>query len=105
MDASVLDAAPGVYEAPAGALTNFRIILAPGRVQISRDGSALVLHARRGPWKGGVRMRPIDAGDPALFALETDDLEKPRLVLQRDDSGAVTGLRFDRLVDNFTCGP
>ena len=57
-----------------------------------------MLHARRGPWKDGVRMVPTDPEDPAFFTLDTDALERPAVALVRNARGHVTGLRFDRLV-------
>jgi serine beta-lactamase-like protein LACTB len=97
-DPAVLSGAPGVYEATPGRLTNFRIITGTGRLQIAAKDRGLVLHARRGPWKGGVRMLPADPTDPAFFALDTGEPEPPRLALLLDKDGQVSGLRFDRLV-------
>ncbi|MBI2913654.1 MAG: beta-lactamase family protein [Chloroflexi bacterium] len=99
VDPRILATAPGVYEAPTpGTLTNFRVISTCGRIQISARDGGLVLHARRGPWKAGLRMLPADPDDPAFFRLDTGEPEPPRLVLVLDDAGAVSGLRFDRLV-------
>jgi CubicO group peptidase (beta-lactamase class C family) len=99
VDEKVLSAAPGVYEATPGRLTNFRIMTGTGRVQVMAEGGELIMRARRGPWKGGVRMLPVDANDRAFFALDTGDPEPPRVAMKRDEKGAVTGLRFDRLVE------
>ena len=98
VDPTILGSAPGVYEATPGKLTNFRIITGTGRVQISSRDGGLILHARRGPWKGSVRMLPADAADPAFFALDTGEPEPPCVTLLPDEQGRVTGLRFDRLV-------
>ncbi len=110
VDPAIVSTAPGVYEAPPGLLTNFRIITGTGRIQLSAVDGALVLHARRGPWKQGVRMCPADANDSAFFLLDTGDVEPPRVVLVRGDDGAVTGLRFVALaavemVRNDTIAP
>ena len=98
VDPAVLGGAPGVYEATPGRLTNLRIITGTGRIQIASKDGGLVLHARRGPWKGGVRMLPADPADPAFFALDTGEPEPPRLALLPNREGRVSGLRFDRLV-------
>jgi len=82
-----------------GPLTNWRIITGTGRIQIIEQDGGLVLHARRGPWKDGACMIPVDDNDPAFFALETDAIEAPHLALLRDRSGAITGLRYDGLVE------
>lgn len=99
VDPAVLAAAPGVFEGPPGMLTNFRIVTATGRVQLSARDGELWLHARRGPLKEGLRLLPADANDPAFFLLELDVPEPPRVALVRGAGGAVTGLRFDRLVE------
>ena len=99
VDADVLAGAPGVYQAPMpGPLTNLRIIRGIGRIQIVQRDGGLVLHARRGPWKAGKRMLSGD-NDPAFFTLDTEAVERPHVALLRDAGGAVTGLRFDRLVE------
>jgi hypothetical protein len=99
VDAALLIGAPGVYEATPGGLTNYRIVVGTGRIQLSERDGELWLHARRGPWKQGIRLDPADADDPALLMLDRP-LPEPELVaLVRDASGAVTGLRCDRLVE------
>jgi len=98
VDPRILASAPGVYEATPGRLTNFRIMTGTGRIQISAEDGQLILHARRGPWKEGKRMLPADRADPAFFVLDTREPEPPRVALVLDESGVVTGLRFDRLV-------
>lgn len=98
IDADVLAAAPGVYEALPGRLTNFRIMGQVGRIQLSAKDGALRLHSRRGPWKGGFTLHPADPQDPDLFHLDDDPIEPSRVALDRAPDGAVTGLRFDRLV-------
>jgi D-alanyl-D-alanine carboxypeptidase len=97
LDPSLLQGAPGLYEAPPGALTNVRVSGATGRVRVSARGGALWLESRRGPWKHGVRMRPCDPDDPTCFELETGDLELTLVVLLQR-SGRVEGLCFDRRV-------
>ena len=99
VDPKVLATAPGVYEAPPGQLTNFRIITGMGRIQISAQDGELILHARRGPWKEGVPMRRADPNEPAFFVLDTGEAEPPYVALVLDRDKAVTGLRFDRLVE------
>lgn len=99
LDEKIVSTAPGVYEARPGRLTNFRIMTGTGRVQITAEDGELVLRARRGPWKGGMRMLPADPDDPPFFALDTGEPEPPRIAMLRDGDGAVTGLRFDRLIE------
>ena len=94
----IVTAAPGVYEAPPGALTNFRITAGMGRLQIKADGGGLMLYARRGPWKRGVRLYPADAADAAFLYIDDGAVDPNRLVLLRDGD-RVTGLRCDRLVE------
>jgi len=97
---AVLANAPGVYEATTpGPLTNLRIITSTGRIQISARDGGLVLHARRGAWKEGVRMRPADPNDSGLFLLESGTVEPQHVALTLGASGEVTGLRFNRLVE------
>jgi CubicO group peptidase (beta-lactamase class C family) len=98
IDPGILGSAPGIYEATPGHLTNFRTITATGRIQISAESGGLTLHARRGPWKGGVRMLPAGPADPAFFGLDTEEPEPPHITLVLDGEGQVAGLRFDRLV-------
>jgi CubicO group peptidase (beta-lactamase class C family) len=97
-DDTILAAAPGVYEATPGTLTNFRIMGATGRIQLRAEDGHLMLYSRRGKWKEGVRMVPTDSGDPTFFTLDTDDVERPQAGLVRDSHGDISGLRFDRLV-------
>jgi CubicO group peptidase (beta-lactamase class C family) len=91
-------AAPGVYEATPGALTNFRIVTGMGRLQIKETDGGLMLYARRGPWKRGVRLYPADPADPAFLYVDDDAVEPSRLALIRDGD-RITGLRCDRLVE------
>jgi hypothetical protein len=98
LDAAIRQSAPGVYEATAGKLTNVRIAGRTGRIQITDADGGLVLRSRRGEWKQGVRMRPLDPSDPRYFELETDELDPARLVVTTDEGGRVTGLHLDRLV-------
>ena len=95
----VLAAAPGVYEPAPGHLTSFRIVRATGRVQVTARDGELFLRSRRGPWREGVRMVSADPADPAIFALDTGGPEPSLVALVRDASGAVTGVRFDRMVE------
>lgn len=99
VDAAVLAAAPGVYEAPPGRLTNFRINGMTGRLQIKARDDGLTLYARRGDWKGGVALLPADPADPGFFRVDDGALEPTHLALVRDERGAVTGLRYGMLVE------
>ena len=90
----LLASAPGVYEALPGELTNFRVKGAVGRLQIKAADGALSLHARRGVWKSGVRLSPVDPADDTFFHIADDDLEPSGLKLVRGGDGAVTGLRY-----------
>jgi len=98
IDAGLLASAPGVYEALPGALTNWRVIGSLGRVQIKAVDGGLVLLSRRGGWRAGARLRP-DPVDPTFFHLDDDGLEPSGVRLVRAASGAVTGLRCERLVE------
>jgi CubicO group peptidase (beta-lactamase class C family) len=95
---AIAAAAPGVYEATPGALTNFRVAGAMGRLQIKAVDGGLMLYARRGPWKRGVRLYSGDSADPAFLCVDDDACEPSRLALVRDGD-LVTGLRCDRLVE------
>ncbi len=97
--ASIIAAAPGVYEASPGALTNFRTSLRAGRVQISARDGGLVLHARRGAWKGGAALMFAGGDDPAFLAATTEGAEPAYIALQRDHAGAIDALRFDDLIE------
>ena len=94
----ILAGATGVYEVLPGHLTNHRPVATTGRVQITAHDGGLFLRSRRGAWREGVRMRPADQADPGFFVLDTGEPESPFIVLVRDDSGRVKGVRFDRLV-------
>ena len=96
---NVRESARGVYEPAPGHLTNFRTTRGVGRVEIiDRDGS-LILRSRRGPWRAGVTMTPVSSDDSTLFALDGGELEPPLVVLVVGSSGAIQGLRLDRLVE------
>lgn len=97
VDPAILAGAPGLYECTPGKLTNFRPATRIGRLQIAAEGGTLVLRSRWGAWKGGVRMTPADASDPAFFAIETEGSEPAYIALTRDASGRVDGLRCDEL--------
>jgi len=100
IEARVLETAPGVYEAPTpGPLTNFRVMANTGRVQVSARDGALVLHSRRGAWKGGVPLLPARVAEPDLFAMVTGDPLPVFMAVLRDGTGAVTGLRFPQIID------
>ena len=90
----LLVAAPGVYEAVPGKLTNFRISGGVGRLQIKAQEGGLTLYSRRGAWKSGVRLFPAGPTDPDYLHLADDELEPTGLVLIRDAGGRVTGLRY-----------
>jgi CubicO group peptidase (beta-lactamase class C family) len=97
--AEVIAAAPGVYESPGGVLTNFRIIGSMGRLMIKAENGGLTLYARRGAWREGRRLYPGDPADPDFLIIDDDSLQPGKLALIRDASGAVVGLRCDRLVE------
>jgi hypothetical protein len=87
--------AAGVYEAPTpGPLTNFRMMTEAGRIQLSAREGALLLHSRRGRWKHGFRLVPLDSSDPDVFILDTGDPQPPRVAMVRDERHAVTGLHI-----------
>lgn len=95
----ILKTAPGVYElTEPGPLTNFRPQYNCGRVQITAADGILTMYSRRGPWKDGVRLLPARPGEHDFFAI---DGSGPRqyMALLLDNSGAVTGLRFQQIVD------
>jgi hypothetical protein len=100
-DPQLLDTAPGVYQATGpGPMTNFRVMISSGRIQLSVREGVLVMHSRRGPWKNGVPLLPVDPSQPDLFAIGVDSLPD-FLVALRDSEGAVTGLRFPQFVDMY----
>ena len=96
-DASILDAAPGVYGPAPGHLTNFRITRGIGRVQIARQDDSLELRSRRGSWRNGVRMVQYFEDDLTYFILDTGEIEPPRVVLRRGEDGRVDEVLFDRM--------
>jgi CubicO group peptidase (beta-lactamase class C family) len=100
IDPRVLATAPGVYELTMpGPLTNFRPQFNCGRVQISNQGGVLVMHSRRGPWKGGARLLPVRADEPDFCAIDAPGDPVTYMALLLDGEGAVTGLRFPQIVD------
>jgi CubicO group peptidase (beta-lactamase class C family) len=103
-DPLVLETAPGTYECTPGRLTNFRASTRLGRVTIERNGDALVVRSRRGAWKTGLALLPVDPKDADLFAVAQPNGERPHLVLTRDPSGRVDGLRFDDCVHMVRAG-
>ena len=97
-DPGLLAAAPGMYELPMpGPLTNFRPQTRIGRVNVERDGDALVLRSRWGKWKEGVRLTPCDPDDPGFFAIQLSDADPAYVAFDRTPDGRVTGLRLDEL--------
>ena len=98
MDEATLTAAPGVYSAIPGPLTNVWVSFNLGRLQIKAVEGALMLHSRYGPWRNGVRLRPGDLNDLNFLLMDDNELEPSHLRLLRDASGSVTGLRCDRLI-------
>jgi len=97
-DPGLLAAAPGMYELPMpGPLTNFRPQTRIGRVNVERDGDALVLRSRWGKWKEGVRLTPCDPDDPGFFAIQLPDADPAYVAFDRTPDGRVTGLRLDEL--------
>ena len=97
-DPGILATAPGVFEPLHGHLTNFRIVRETGRVQIKQQDGGLLIRSRHGAWKNGVRMLPADPYDPAFFLLDTGEPEPAPATLELNESGVVTGIRFDRMV-------
>jgi CubicO group peptidase (beta-lactamase class C family) len=97
-DPRVLDTAPGVYELTPGRLTNFRPMTQIGRITIEREGDALTLRSRWGAWKTPHSLIAADDRDPSCYAIRGEGDEPKLIVLTRDPSGGVTGLRCDRLV-------
>ena len=96
----ILAAAPGVYELTTpGPLTNFRPQYNCGRVQIANQGGELMLYSRRGAWKGGARLVPTRLGEDDFFAIKTESGATNYMTMIVDDAGAVTGLRFQQIVD------
>ncbi len=88
-------AAEGVYEAPTpGPLTNFRIMTEAGRIQLSAREGALFLRSRRGRWKHGFRLVPLDSSDPDVFIFDTGDPDPPKVAIVRDRGRVVTGLHI-----------
>jgi CubicO group peptidase (beta-lactamase class C family) len=99
-DPRILAAAPGVFELPMpGPLTNFRPQYNCGRVQISNQDGKLMLHSRRGAWKNGARLVPVRAGEPDFFAIEIESGATNYMSMIIDETGAVTGLRFQQLCE------
>jgi hypothetical protein len=90
----LLDAAPGVYEALPGDLTNFRVKGAVGRIQIKAADGALTLHSRRGVWKAGLPLLPADPADGTCFHIADDDCEPSGLAFIRSPNGTIAGLRY-----------
>ena len=99
-DQRILDTAPGVYQATEpGPLTNFRVMVNAGRIQISVQDGGLVMYSRRGPWKGGVRLLPAHPAQPDLFAIDMGEDLPAFMTVLRDPAGSVTGLRFPQFID------
>ena len=96
-DAKVRSSATGVYTFPSGALTNSRPIRLHGRLQITEEDGELILRSRRGAWRNGIRLLPVDASDPFFLALDTASVVKPKIALLLDSGGQISGLRLDRL--------
>ena len=96
-DPAILEAAPGVYEPPAGFLTSYRIIRSAGRLQITASDGELYLRSRRGPWREGVRLAQPDPADSTFFMLDTGAPDPPRLVFTRDESGVPTSIHMNRM--------
>jgi CubicO group peptidase (beta-lactamase class C family) len=102
LDPQLIATAPGVYQAAEpGPLTNFRVIINAGRIQVSARDGGLVMHSRRGPWKHGVPLLPVDPGQPDLLVVGGEGSLPALIVALRDDDGAVTGLRFQQIIDMY----
>lgn len=93
--ASVLESAPGVYEATGGPMTNFRISTNRGRIQVTREGDDLYFRARRSAWKEGGRLLPAAQDDPGFFRLEIESVMPVYVAFDLDADGRATGMRFD----------
>ncbi len=101
-DPRVLATAPGVYELTMpGPLTNFRPQFNCGRVQISNKEGELVMHSRRGAWKTGVRLLPVPADERDFFAVDMPGEPVAYVAMLLDETGAVSGLRFQQIVDMY----
>jgi CubicO group peptidase (beta-lactamase class C family) len=98
LDEGVLAAAPGVYECMPGRLTNFRPSTNLGRIQITREGRALMIRSRRGAWKQGVPLVGAGESDPLLLAALAPESDPATVLLTRDAAGRIDGLRCDELV-------
>ena len=93
-EASMLNAAPGMYQCKPGTLTNARPVVQHGRLYIDRVNDALYLRSQRGAWVEPVRMQQVDADDTTLFALVTDDIEPMHVVLVRENGGEVVAIQI-----------
>ncbi len=92
-DPALLASAPGVYEAPSpGPLTNARVAISTGRVQISERDGGLMLHSRRGAYKDGTPLLAADPNDPTFFRLDDGGLVPNHVALRRDGAGGVRAL-------------
>ncbi|HEY8767358.1 MAG TPA: serine hydrolase domain-containing protein, partial [Dehalococcoidia bacterium] len=101
-DPRILATAPGVYELTMpGPLTNFRPQFNCGRVQISDKDGELVMHSRRGAWKTGVRLLPVPADERDFFAVDMPGEPVAYMAMLLDETGAVSGLRFQQIVDMY----
>jgi CubicO group peptidase (beta-lactamase class C family) len=99
IDERILESAPGAYELPgATPLTDFRARFTPGRVRITREEDALLIHGQRGPWKDGARLVPADVSEPDLFFVHAAGYPPSKLVLLME-GGAVTGLRAPNFIE------
>lgn len=91
----LLSGLPGVYEATTpGPLTNFRVMTAFGRMQISAAEGNLVLHTRRGDWKKGFRLVPLGADYPDVLVVDEGIPEPSRIAVVREDDGGINRLIF-----------
>lgn len=101
-DPRVLATAPGVYELTMpGPLTNFRPQFNCGRVQISDKDGELMMYSRRGAWKTGARLLPVRTSEPDFFAIDMPGEPVTYMAMLLDGTGAVTGLRFQQIVDMY----
>lgn len=89
----------GTYGTAPGLNTNVRVWLQyGGEAQVYVKDRHLALRGLAGPLRGGVRLYPVDAADPLVFALEYKS-EMRYVVFERTAAGEVRalGLGFHRL--------
>lgn len=103
VDSTFFSQASGVYELPPGVLTNFRPMNSVGRVQIFQGADGfLYIKSRRGLWRDGNRLIPIDdSNDRVLMLIDTNQTYLPRIVFVKGENGSVEKIQFDRIVEMY----